>query len=179
MITTDDLLARFYHSLEGYGSLLGNVRAERLVLFLLFSFPFLSFHLLSSPFPSLPFPSFFFSFSFVSFYPPLLLRLTLSCRTRRETDRMLRDEQDAAYRQSLLEDEEKERKLREEQERTEREERERTEREAEEERERVEREQAKSRYTFIPPFSYSFSSPSLSLPSLSLSASLLPPLTHH
>jgi FAS-associated factor 2 len=90
--STDDLIARLYHSLEGYGSLLSNVRTER---------------------------------------------------ARRETDRLLRDEQDAAYRQSLLEDQEKERKMREAQERSEREEKERAEREAEEERERVSREQAK------------------------------------
>lgn len=94
MFSTDDLIARLYHSLEGFGTLLANVRAER---------------------------------------------------TRRETDRMLRDEQDAAYRQSLLEDQEKERKTREEAERREMEEREREEREAAEERERQDREQAKSR----------------------------------
>eukprot|EP00026_Physarum_polycephalum_P006154 Phypoly_transcript_06195.p1 GENE.Phypoly_transcript_06195~~Phypoly_transcript_06195.p1 ORF type:complete len:533 (+),score=100.93 Phypoly_transcript_06195:124-1722(+) len=94
MISTDDLMSRLYHSLEGYGTLLHNVRAER---------------------------------------------------ARRETDRRLRDEQDAAYQQSLLEDQEKERKMREEQERAEREERERREREEKEERERAEREQVKSR----------------------------------
>ena len=76
MITTDDLLARFYHSLEGYGSLLGNVRAERLVLFLLFSFPFLSSPLLSFPFLSFPFLSFFF-FSFLLFLFILLYYFVL------------------------------------------------------------------------------------------------------
>lgn len=85
------------------------------------------------------------------FFPLFLFELMffLFWRTRRETDRLLRDEQDAAYRQSLLEDQEKERRLREEQERTEREERERVEREEREEKERLEREQAKSRYLFL------------------------------
>ncbi len=53
-------------------------------------------------------------------------------------DRRIREEQDAAYRQSLREDEEKERKHREEQERMER-----------EVREREEKEQAKLRYAFV------------------------------
>lgn len=94
MISTDDLMARLFHALDGFGHLLTGARQER---------------------------------------------------ERREIDRRLRQEQDDAYRRSLAEDEEKERKAREEQERAEREERERAEREAKEEQERLEREEAKKR----------------------------------
>lgn len=94
MISTDDLMARLFHAIDGFGHLLNGARLER---------------------------------------------------ERREVDRRLRQEQDDAYRHSLAEDEEKERKAREEQERAEREERERVEREAREEQERQEREEAKKR----------------------------------
>jgi len=94
MLSTDDLIARLYQALDGFGHLLNGARQER---------------------------------------------------ERREVDRRLRVEQDDAYRQSLAEDEEKERRMREEQERAEREEREREAREAREEQERREREQNKTR----------------------------------
>jgi len=94
LISMDDLMARLFHALDGFGTLLNGARLEK---------------------------------------------------ERRDTDRRLRAEQDAAYQESLVEDEAKERKLREEQERAEKEERERLEREQQQEKERQEREQAKIR----------------------------------